>query len=234
LVYDGTMFPLMLTALALGQPAPETPQIRVTGRATLSVQPEQAEVDVGVVTEAAEAEEAARQNATKLDAALNALRAALGPSARFETVSYSLQPVYRRPEPGEEPRVRGYTATNIVGVRELELGAVGKVIDIAASSGGNSIRNIRFSLKDEESVKSRALRQAAVDAKAKTETLAEALGVKVVRILSATEGEPDVIRPMPMYRGEMAMAQAAAPPTPVEPGTIEIHASVTLVVEISK
>jgi uncharacterized protein YggE len=36
---------------------------------------------------------------------------------------------------------------------------------------------------------------------------------------------------MPMYRAEMAMAQAA-PPTPVEAGAIEVRASVTLVVAI--
>lgn len=228
------MLPLVLTALALGQPGSETPQIRVSGRATITVQPEQAEVDVGVVTEAPEADDAARENATKLDAVLKALRAELGPGARFETVSYSLQPLYQRPEPRGEPRVTGYTATNIVGVRELELDAVGKVIDVATSSGGNSIRNIRFSLRDEDAAKTRALREAAADAKAKSETLAEALGVQIIRILSATEGEPDVIRPMPMYRSEVAMAQAAAAPTPVEPGSIEIRASVTLVVEISK
>jgi len=40
------------------------------------------------------------------------------------------------------------------------------------------------------------------------------------------------VRPMPMYRTEMAMAQADSPPTPVEAGTIEVRASVTLVVGI--
>jgi uncharacterized protein YggE len=38
---------------------------------------------------------------------------------------------------------------------------------------------------------------------------------------------------MPMYRAEMAMASAASPQTPVEPGAIEVRASVTLVVEVS-
>jgi uncharacterized protein YggE len=37
---------------------------------------------------------------------------------------------------------------------------------------------------------------------------------------------------MPMYRAEMAMVQAPAPPTPIEAGAIEVRASVTLVVGI--
>jgi uncharacterized protein YggE len=228
------MLPFLFTVLTMSQGPVEPPQIRVTGRAVVSVPPERAEVDVGVVTEAPEAQQAASQNAQKLDSVLKALRSALGPGAKFETVSSSLQPVYQRPEPGRQPRVTGFTATNVVGVRELELDSVGKVIDVATSSGGNTVRNIRFSLRDEKAVKTRALREAAEDADAKAKTLAEALGVHIVGILSATEGEPDVIRPVPMARAEMAMAQAAAPPTPVEPGTIEVRASVTLVVQISK
>jgi uncharacterized protein YggE len=217
--------------LALSQASGETPQIRVTGRAELAVDPEEAEVDVGVVTEAAEAQEASRRNAEKLDATLKSLREALGPAAKFETVSYSLHPVYNRPEPRSEPVVTGYTATNVVRVLEIPLDSVGKVIDVATSAGANTVRNIAFRLKDEEGVRARALRLAAADARGKADALAEALGVRIVRILSVIEGEPDVVRPMPMYRAELAMAEAA--PTPVEPGSIEIRASVTLVVEIS-
>lgn len=220
--------------LSLGSPVASqtdepTPSIRVTGRASLSVQPEQASVDVGVVTEAPEAKDAARRNAQKLDAVLKALRSALS-GAKFETVSYSLTPVYNYPE-RSEPVLRGYSATNVVRVKELALDKVGEVIDSATSSGANSVSNIVFGLKDETAAKARALREAAIDAKAKSDALADALGVTVLGILSATEGEPDIVRPMPMYRGaEMAMADA--PPTPVEAGAIEVKASVTLVVAV--
>jgi uncharacterized protein YggE len=210
----------------------EPPQIRVTGHARISAQPEQAEVDVGVVTEAAEAGDAARANAEKLDRVLKSLQSAFGPGARFETASYSLSPVYRHDEPRNEPVISGYRASNTLRVRDLQIAQVGKAIDTATSSGANSVHNIVFKLRDEAAVQSRALRDAAADARAKAQALAEALGLRVVRILVATEGEPEVIRPMPMYRAEMAMA-APSPPTPVEPGAIEVRASVTLVVEVS-
>lgn len=213
------------------QTAEPIPQIRVTGRATMSVQPEQASVDVGVVTEAPEAKDAARLNAEKLDAVLKVIRNALGSGAKFETVTYALHPVYRHPEPRQEPVVTGYSATNVIRVKELALDKVGEVIDLATASGANSVSNITFGLRDEAAAKARALRDAAVDAKAKADALADALGVQILGILSVSEGEPDIVRPMPIYRAELAMAQAA-PPTPVEAGPIEVRASVTLSVSI--
>ena len=224
-------FLLLAAFSALRSPAAaqtsDSPQIRVTGRATVSVRPEEASVDVGVVTEAPEAKDAARLNAQKLDFVLKAIRNALGSGANFETVSYSLNPVYRYPEPRTEPVLRGYSASNVVRVKELALDKVGEVIDLATSSGANSVSNIAFGLRDEAAAKARALREAAIDAKAKADALADALGVQVLGILSVSEGEPDIIRPLPTYRAEMAMAQAA-PPTPVEAGAIEVRASVTL------
>jgi uncharacterized protein YggE len=127
----------------------------------------------------------------------------------------------------------GYSATNVVRVKDLALDKVGEVIDLATSSGANSVSNIAFGLRDEAAAKARALREAANDAKAKADALADALGVQVLGILSVSEGEPDIVRPMPMYRAEMAMAQGAAPPTPIEAGAIEVRASVTLVVLIT-
>jgi hypothetical protein len=226
---------VLSAVLGFGSPASAQtddpkPQIRVTGRATVSVQPEQASVDVGVVTEAPEARDAARMNAEKLDIVLKAIRNALGSGAKFETVSYSLNPVYRYPE-RNEPVLTGYSATNVVRIRELALDTVGEVIDLATSSGANSVSNIAFGLRDEAAAKARALREAAIDARAKANALADALGLQVLGVLSVSEGEPDIVRPMPMYRAEMAMAQAA-PPTPVEAGAIEVRASVTLVVAI--
>ena len=224
-------FLLLAAFSALRSPAAaqtsDSPQIRVTGRATVSVPPEEASVDVGVVTEAPEAKDAARLNAQKLDFVLKAIQNALGSGANFETVSYSLNPVYRYPEPRTEPVLRGYSASNVVRVKELALDKVGEVIDLATSSGANSVSNIAFGLRDEAAAKARALREAAIDAKAKADALADALGVQVLGILSVSEGEPDIIRPLPTYRAEMAMAQAP-PPTPVEAGAIEVRASVTL------
>ncbi len=58
--------------------------------------------------------------------------------------------------------------------------------------------------------------------------------MKVARMLSADEGGGgNVVRPT-MYMAMGAAQRAAAPPTPVESGTIEVRASVTVTLEVSQ
>jgi uncharacterized protein YggE len=106
---------------------------------------------------------------------------------------------------------------------------VGKIIDTATQSSANRIQSLQFSLKDEQVVYIQALREAVTKARAKAEAIASALGLKTVRVLSVEEGGP---LERPRY-AEGMQARAAAPvQTPVEPGTIEVRARVTLTVEI--
>ena len=68
---------------------PAYPSIRVTGEGAVTTKPDQAQIDIGVVTEAGNAQAAATQNAEKLDAVLSELRKALGPGADIKITSYS-------------------------------------------------------------------------------------------------------------------------------------------------
>jgi uncharacterized protein YggE len=207
------------------------PSIRVTGEATLTAKPDRAEIGIGVVTEAKTAKAAAAENTQRLDAVISGLRKALGPSADIKTTGYSLQPIYSAPKPGAARAVEGYSATNIVQVRTEDLTQVGAIIDLATQSGANKIHSLVFTLKDEQSIRTQALREAAVRAREKADAIASALGAKIIRVLLAEESGP-VVRPM--LRESFAMAaESRVVPTPVEPGTIEVHATVTLTVEIS-
>jgi len=203
--------------------------IRVTGEVTITVKPDQAEINLGVVTQAETGQAAAAQNAKKQDAVLGELRKAMGVAAEIKTISYSLNPNYRYPKEGGQPAISGYTASNVVLVTTAELDRVGEVIDIATRSGANTVNSLRFTLKDEQAASSQALREAAVQARGKADALASALKVRIVRVLQAEEsGQP--VRPI--FAEAATLRGAAAAPTPVEPGTIEVHASVTLTVEI--
>ena len=212
------------------QPAEKEPRpvIQVTGEATVTAKPDEARIEIGVVTQARTAQAAANQNRQQLDSVLGELHQALGAAADIQTTSYSLQPNYREFKPGGEPAIIGYTATNIVQVKTKKLDEVGKVIDVATQSGANAVRRLEFTLQDEQAIRSQALRKAAIQAKAEADTLADALGLRTVRILSVSESGP-IVRPVVAR----AMAAQAVVPTPIEPGTIDVHASVSLTVEIS-
>ncbi|HXG67892.1 MAG TPA: SIMPL domain-containing protein [Blastocatellia bacterium] len=208
---------------------PPIPSVRVTGEATVMAKPDQAQIDIGVVTQAATAQAAASQNAQQLDAVLAELRSALGPSADIQTIGYSLNPVYRYPKEGGKPTITGYTASNIVQVKINDLTKVGQAIDAATRSGANTIHRLQFTLRDEQAAQSQALREAATKAKAQAEALAGALGLKISRVLSVTESGAVGRPPVPVA----ARAEAFDVATPVEPGMIEVHATVTLTAELS-
>ncbi len=203
------------------------PSIQTSGEAVVTVQPDRARIDVGVVTQANTSQAAVSQNAQKLEATLARLRQLLGANADIKTVSYSLTPNYRYPREGGEPSITGYTATNIVRVTLDDLTKVGSVIDTASQAGANRIQSLQFTLKDEQTAQAQALREAAANARRKADALAAALNVRIVRILSVVESGSPVI---PVR--DVAFARAEAAQTPIEPGTIEIRAQVVLTVEI--
>lgn len=206
--------------------------IRVVGSATATASPDHAQIDLGVLTQADAATRAAGENAKYVDRVLGAVRKVLGAKADVKTISYSVTPTYGDAKPSRPPTVSGYSAQNIVRVETDELSQVSKVIDAATEAGANDVRGLQFTLKNEGEVRGRALRDAVAKARTEADTIASALGVKILRVRTAeTAGEPPIVRPM-MMSAAMARSEAS-PPTPVEPGTIEVHAIVTVTFEIA-
>lgn len=204
------------------------PSIRTSGEAVVTAKPDRAQIDIGVVTQADTSQAAVAQNAQKLEATLARLRQLLKNTADIKTISYNVSPNYRYPKEGGEPTITGYTAQNIVRVTLDDLTRIGNVIDTATQSGANRVQNLQFRLKDEATVQAQALRLAAIQARTKAQALASALGLQIRRVLSVVEsGSP--ISPVL----DVAYARVGeASQTPIEPGTIEVRASVSFTVEV--
>ena len=221
-------------APARAQQTPLSPvsSIRVSGEAKVTAKPDRVQIDIGVTTRATQSQDAASQNARQVDAMLAAVRKATGPAAVLKTISYSLNPTYQYHPKGEEPTITGYSAVNVVQVTLDDLAKIGTVIDSATLAGANHVQGIQFTLRDQDAVRAEALRQAATRARAEAEVLAAALGLKVVRVLSAEENSPRVV-PVRAYMGAPRAAMATATATPVEAGTLDVTADVMLTVEVS-
>jgi len=219
------------SAAALAQQPPVS-SIRVTGDAKVTAKPDRVQIDIGVTTRAPQSQDAAAQNARQVEAVLAAVRKAAGPAAVLKTISYSLNPNYQYHPNGGEPTIDGYTANNVVQVTLDELSKIGAVIDAATQAGANHVQGIQFTLRDQAAVRAQALREAATRARAEAEVLAEALGLKVVRVLSVEESSPGIV-PVRVLAGAPRSMVTAAAPTPVETGTLDVTANVTLSVEVS-
>jgi uncharacterized protein YggE len=205
------------------------PFVRATGQASVFAPPDQVKVDASVVTQGSTAQEAASRNSDQVDVVLAALRKLLGSGADIKTINYAVVPNYKYPQGGGTPTLTGYTASVTV---EVTLGAVsmtGPIIDTATQAGATSIGGLRFSLKDPEPQRLQALRLATLQAKSHAEAMASGLGGKVGAVISLEEGAA-AFRVQPVV---VSTSAAAGTPTPVEPGLIEVQASVVLQAELN-
>jgi uncharacterized protein YggE len=126
-------------------------------------------------------------------------------------------------------RQNGFDTNNTVEVTVDDLPLLPKLLDAATGSGANSIGGIAFTVKDNTALQQQALAEASEKAKAAGEAIAKALGLKVVGVASAESGfSSGPVRPMPM-----AMMAKSFTATPIEAGSIEVSASVTVTLEVN-
>ena len=204
------------------------PSIRVHGEATVSAEPDQAQFDIGVVTQAANAKAATDQNGTQTNALVQQLRTLL-PRSDIKTVNFSVNPNYRYPKEGAPATIINYTANNTVRLLLNDISMLEEIIEIATKSGANSINRLTFSLRDEKAVRARALASAASQAQSGAEALATALKLRLGPLVRVEEGQPVIVSPA----RQISFGKAESTDiTPISPGTIDVHADVNLTYEI--
>ena len=214
-----TLFLALLLSAVLAAQTSGNRTVQANGSATLSANPDQAQIDVGVVTVGATAQDSAQQNATQTTAVLNAVKAILGANGTIQTVSYYVQPRYTNTTP---PTINGYTTSNTVRVVTIDLTIIGKLIDAANQAGANSVSSLSFGLQDPEPLVQQALTQATKQALAHANAIASGLGTKVASVISAQEGSS--YTPILVTGGAPTAAS-----TPVQTGTVNVYATVTVV-----
>jgi len=199
------------------------------GDATVTANPDQVKVSVGVTTKANTAQDAATQNATIVAAVIAALQKVLGANADIKTIGYSVSPNYTYP-PNSTAVLNGYTASNTLDVTSSNIANIGSVIDAATNAGANNVQSLRFSVKDDTPLRAQALRQATVNARSKADSIALGVSLRVGNVLSVQEGyNSQIVATNKLLTGTPA---ATAPTTPVEPGLVQVTASVTLELEL--
>jgi uncharacterized protein YggE len=201
--------------------------VRVHGQATLSVEPDQVEFDIGVVTQATTPKVATDQNASQSDALVQQLNAAF-PSASVKGINFSVNPNYEYPRDGA-PRIAGYTASNTVRLLLNDISSLQTVIDIAIKSGASSINRLTFALRNESAVRAQALAGAANQALGGAKALAAALNLRLGRLLTVEEGQPVVVSAPREISFEKIQSTNL---TPISAGTIDVHADVDLTYEL--
>lgn len=234
------LIPLLGATTALDSDEVIVPSLTVRGSAILEKPADQLRIRIGVVTEDDEATTALRENTQQMSEVFKALKKTGLSDSEFQTSQIRIQPLYsRRPrQAGVEWKavIIGYQVSNSINVKTMKLKLAGEIIQAANEAGANSIDSISFGLADHRKHRAEAIRTATANALADARTLADAANLKLVRVLSINLDQAAAPRPlaMSMNRGmEMAMASGAAPP-PINPGDVNVNASVTVVYEIEE
>jgi len=202
--------------------APTTAQrtITVTGVATVTSQPDEALVQLGVHTQAGTAQAALAENAAKMNKVLDALRNAGLGDDDLATTNVSLYPMYGN----DGQSVTGYQADNQIQATIRDLPKVGTVIDAAVSAGANMASGVTFQLSEQNQGQGQALARAIDNARTKADAMAEAAGAGVGEVVTISEATVASPVPYPMYAG----AEDVAASTPIQPPTVETQVSVTV------
>jgi uncharacterized protein YggE len=220
---------LLMSSIAGAQTTGDTPSIAVNGEGIVKVAPDQAWVRIGTESRSKVSKEAQQRNADVMTAVQQKLTALGIPKDAVRTVGIDLQPEFDY-QNGRQT-LRGYVARNTIEVRIDDFTKVGDVLDAAVGSGATNVHDLRFDVKDRDSVEQQALQRAVADGMAKANTMAGAAKRAVDRILRIEENF--VGGPQPVERSAVMMRMSAADAqTPVTAGEIEIRAQVRLTVAI--
>ena len=212
----------LLATPALAQTVVPPSVISVTGEATVSVPPDQAQIDGGVTSEAKTAREASDANNTAMGKVLLALKGAGIEERDVQTSRLSLQPQSAPNRPGPSAIV-SYRASNRVTVRLRDVTKVANVIDTLVGAGANEIGGINFVVSQASKLLDEAREQAIADARRKAEIYAKAAGVSLGAPLSISEqGFPG---PIPFRK--MAVGMAASTPVAQGEETLAVTVSVS-------
>ena len=199
----------------------------VQGEGKVTVAPDKVIVVLGVETRDTSATVAASENAQLMNETITALLATGIDESEIQTSSYSLRTA-SQDEPvlsGTRQKSPEFIASNLATVSLNNTTDVGRVLDAAVSAGSNTIQEVSFDLKDTQPLQDLALTLAIKDASRKAEVAAEAAGLNLGRVLEISEGYGYVAA-----KSQRAMFEAG---TPIQPGQMEITASVTMTYEVS-
>ncbi len=205
--------------------------INVQGDAEITVDPDEAEVWVGVSFVKDTAEEAQTEVNKVINDVIDGLRYKGFTEDDMETTQLSLYEEYSWDD-GTRKSI-GWRATQTLKVKTTDMTKVGIIVDVAVDNGANQINNINFGLSEEkeQEYKKQALTEAATNAKEKAETIADSLGVKLGRIKTVSESSYYYAP----YRYAMAEASGTAAvdeATEVMPQDVTVTANIAIVYNV--
>lgn len=237
----------LLAALLIGAAVPAVPAAaQTTGQVTQAITgtrldlsvtgevtrvPDLAVITAGVVSRASTATAALQDNAQRMDRVIAALKSAGLADRDVQTSSINLNPEYKYVE-NQAPQLVGYTASNQVTVKFRDIRNSGKILDALVREGANQINGPNMTVEHPEAALDEARANAIAAGRARAALYARSLGLRVVRVVSVSEGGSYYAPPAPPPPPAPMMAAAERSYTRIEPGEQKLQVTLSMVFEL--
>lgn len=202
------------------------------GTGKVAVVPDMAILNLGVTDSGKDAKSLQNQVNTKMNTLTEKLKALSIDTKDIKTTSYNLYPNYDY-QTGTN-KITGYNLSANIEVKVKNLDNLNSVLDVAISEGANNVGQIQLTVNDDrlKELQMQARVEAIKEAKEKAQSLANASGLTLGRLVNVDENTPGgVISPM-FYQKDMAMGGSPeSSRTNIQTGTTDITTSVTLYYE---
>ncbi|MBM4762855.1 SIMPL domain-containing protein [Bacillus sp. B15-48] len=199
--------------------------ITVYGNYKLSIQPNVAEIRIGVEERAVELHNAQQESARRIQQVIQAVVNMGVAQTNIQTVDYHIYPLYDFIDGSQQ--FKGYQVTHMLSIAIENINQIGIIIDTAIQHGANRVSNIKFTVSNIEGYYQQALQMAIENAVMKAQTIANAMRVTLhpipVQIVEQTTKTPPF--PHQIYTETGVVAGVA---TPIEPGQLEIEANIVV------
>lgn len=137
---------------------------------------------------------------------------------QISTSRFNIRPVY---EGYEDPTTKrwkqelvGYSVTNTITVKTMNLDSATGIIDGAVSAGANKVNSVYFTLSPEKQlqIKDDLLANAIINAKTKAELALSPLDHQIIGVQSISLSEFSVPYSQPTFRGDFAIESNVSTP----------------------
>jgi uncharacterized protein len=204
--------------------------VSISGHGEVLVVPDLAVVSVGVTTQGLSAREALDSNTKAMKTLLETLKKAGVAERDLATSNFSVGPrLDYGNNDGKPPKTVGYDVNNMVTVTVRKIEDLGELLDVAVTTGSNTINGISFSVSKPDGYVTEARKAAVADARSKADTYASAGGFKIGDILSINEGTA-YQQPQPTW-AKMGRS-AASDAVPIAQGEQALSVDVSITYEI--
>ncbi len=224
------LFAAFAVSPAFAEDAKLVRSISISGHGEVRAVPDLAVVSIGVTSQGATAREALDINTKAMKALLDTLKTAGIDARDMATSNFSVGPrLDYGNNNGQAPKLVGYDVNNMVTVTVRKIEDLGGLLDVAVTTGSNTINSVSFSVSKPDAMLDDARKAAVADAKHKAEVYAAAGGFKLGDIISLSEGA--AYQPPIAYMAKSARSESSND-VPIAQGEQSLTIDVSLSYEI--